>query len=167
MQRAVYIYTLLVMFCAIQITEKAKMKIRFTFLMVIYILSICFFLFYAATVVCWCTAYWMHDTAIEVSQRKILIDTSCLFLLPFILLLVKKKYHLKTPASFYLTQVVLALLCNSLLVFVINKPGNNTSGVYFSFISLKVAAAYYLLKLTSYILVGVILYRTAFISHYE
>ena len=138
------------------------MKISFTHLVVIYILSFCFYLIYAATAVVKCSAYWMHDAAIEAGPEKIIINTCCLFLPPVILLLAQKKLHIKMAPIFFLIQLVCALLSISLLAFVIDKSLNYSDGVHFVFISLKTAAVYYLLKLLSYAMIGIILIKTIF-----
>lgn len=148
--------------CHLSLTSKTPMKISFTHLVVIYILSFCFYLIYATTAVIECSAYWMHDAAIKAGPERIIISSCCLFLPPIMLLLVQKKLHIKTPATYFLIQLVCALLSISLLAFVIDKPLNYNDGVHFVFISLKTAVVYYLLKLLSYIMIGIILIKTIF-----
>ena len=52
-------------------------------------MTICLLTIYTLTSIKECEAYWMHDASITISRQKLLGDTSFLFLVPLIIIIIQ------------------------------------------------------------------------------
>ena len=136
------------------------MKISIRRLLYFYLATVCFLTIYILASIKECDAYWMHDRLITITKRKLFIDTSYLFLLPVVMILVQKIIKITTQANLFLTHYFITLTSILLLLFTINKPCENLNGGHYMFISTTMTIGYYWLKLVSFVIIGSILIQT-------
>ena len=141
-----------------QLTRQMKISIRQ--LLYFYLATVCFLTIYILASIKECDAYWMHDRLITITKRKLFIDTSYLFLLPVVIILVQKIIKITTLANLFLTHYFIALTSISLLLYAINKPYETLNGGHYMFISTTMTIGYYLLKLVSFVIIGLIIIQT-------
>ncbi len=130
-------------------------QLIFHYLAVIFVLTI-----YILISIKECDAYWMHDAAITITKQKMLTDTSYLFLLPVLTILVQIFFKIKTQIRLFLIHLFSALTSIILLIFAINKPCENLNNDHYMFISSTMVLGYYLFKFVSFIIIGIIIIHT-------
>ena len=136
------------------------MKISSRQLLFFYLTTICLLTIYTLTSVKDCEAYWMHEASMIITKRKLLADTSYLFLLPSLIIIVQKIFKITTPEKLFLTHFFIALISILLLLFAINKPCDNVNAGHYMFINSTMTIGYYLLKLASLVIIGIIIIQT-------
>lgn len=130
-------------------------QLIFRYLAVIFVLTI-----YTLLSIKECDAYWMHDAAIAITKQKMLTDTSYLFLLPILIIIVQMFFNIKTQVRLFLIHLFSALASILLLIFAINKPCENLNNDHYMFISATMVLGYYLFKFVSFIIIGIIIVHT-------
>ena len=125
-----------------------------------YMVVICLLIVYTLTSIKECEAYWMHDVSILITKEKILYDIFYLFILPLLTIIIQIFKNLKTQTKLLKTQFILALISISLLLFAINKPCENINDGHYMFINSIMTLGYYLLYLSSFIIVLIIIIKT-------
>ena len=133
------------------------MKINIKHLSLFYIVSFCFYTLYTVLSIEECEAYWMHDASITISKNKIRTDIYYLFLLPIFVILVQKVFQIKIQIELFVTHFLAAFLSISLLMLAINQPCEHINNGHYMFIDTFMTIGYYLLKLSSFVLMGIII----------
>ena len=136
------------------------MKISNRKLLFLYTIAICFSTIYTLTSIKECEAYWMHDASINITKQKLLLDTLYLFVLPTLTLFIQRLFKTKTQALLFLIHFLIALTSILFLIFAINKPCENINGGHYMFINSTMTLGYYLLKLTCFIILFIIISKT-------
>ena len=140
------------------------MKINTRHLLLFYFTVVCLLTIYTLTSVKECEAYWTHDTSITITKQKILLDNLYLFMLPILTIIVQTVLKTKTQTRLFLTHFIIALTSVLLLTYAINKPCENINNGHFMFINLTMTLSYYLFKLTSFIILFIIIIQTIFLK---
>ena len=138
------------------------MSINWKQLLFVYFATLCFFTVFTFPSIKECEAYWMHDASIEVSKQKLLVDVSLLFLLPFLTIILQVIVKMEVPVRLFMKHFIIALTSFSAFVFAVSKPCESINGGHYMFINSTTTLIYYLLKIISLIIIGIILYRTIF-----
>ena len=136
------------------------MKISNRELLFLYTIAICFSTIYTLTSIKECEAYWMHDASINITKQKLLLDTLYLFVLPTLTLFVQRLCKTKIQTKLFVTHFIIALTSILLLIFATNKPFENINGGHYMFINSTMTLSYYLLKLTCFIIIFIIILQT-------
>ena len=136
------------------------MKISIRQVLYFYITTVCFLTIYTLTSVKQCEAYWMHDASITITKKKLFIETSYLFLLPIVIIIVQTLFKIATPTKLFLTHFFIAFTSILLLLFAISKPCGNLNDGHYMFISSTMTIGYYLFKLVSLLIIGIIIIQT-------
>ena len=136
------------------------MKVSGKQLLFFYAVTIFLLTIYTLTSIKECEAYWMHDASITITKKKVLINTSYLFLLPVLIILVQTFLKINTQTKLFLTHFFIALTSISLLLLTIDKPCKNLNGGHYMFVSSTMILGYYLFKVTSFIIIGIIIIQT-------
>ena len=136
------------------------MKINNRHLLLLYFTVVCLLTIYTLTSVKECEAYWTHDISIIITKQKILLDNLYLFMLPILTIIVQTVLKTKIQTRLFLTHFIIALTSVFLLTYAINKPCENINNGHFMFIDLTMTLSYYLLKLTSFIILFIIIIQT-------
>ena len=136
------------------------MKITSRQLPVLYFTTICLLTIYTLTSIKECEAYWMHDASITISKQKLLGDTSFLFLVPLIIIIIQAFLKIKTQTNLFLTQFFIAVTSIIFFVFATNKPCDNINGGHYMFINSILTLGYYLFKLISIVIIGIMIIQT-------
>ena len=136
------------------------MKINKRHLVIFYFIVVCLMTIYTLTSIKECEAYWTHDASITITKQKILLDTLYLFMLPILTIIVQTVLKIKTQTRLFLTHFLIALTSVLLLTYAINKPCENINNGHYMFINLIMTLGYYLFKLTSFIILFIIIIQT-------
>jgi hypothetical protein len=136
------------------------MKISNRELLFFYAIAICISTIYTLTSINECEAYWMHDASINITKQKLLLDIIYFFVLPILTLFVQRLFKTKTQSLLFLTHFLIALTSILLLILAINKPCDNINGGHYMFINSTMTLGYYLLKLTCFIILFIIISQT-------
>mgnify|MGYP006902008992 CR=1 FL=1 len=102
----------------------------------------------------------MHDASINITKQKLLLDIVYFFVLPILTLFVQRLFKTKTQSLLFLTHFLIALTSILLLILAINKPCDNINGGHYMFINSTMTLGYYLLKLTCFIILFIIISQT-------
>ena len=102
----------------------------------------------------------MHDASITISKQKLLGDTSFLFLVPLIIIIIQAFLKIKTQTNLFLTQFFIAVTSILFFVFATNKPCDNVNGGHYMFINSTLTLGYYLFKLISIVIIGIMIIQT-------
>ena len=136
------------------------MKITPRQLSFLYFTTICLLTIYTFTSIKECEAYWMHDASIKISKQKLLGDTSFLFLLPLIIILIQPLFKIKAQTNLFLTQFFIAATSILFFIFATNKPCDSVNKGDYMIINSTLTLGYYLFKLISVVIIGIIIIRT-------
>ena len=129
-------------------------------LLIFYTAAVSLLTIYTLTSVKECEAYWMHDASITITKEQIFINALYFFLLPGLIIIVQTFLKINTQTGRFLTQLFIALTSISLLLLTINKPCENLNGGHYMFVSSIMILGYYLLKIASFIIIGIIIIQT-------
>lgn len=138
------------------------MQISTRQLLLSYLIILFFFIIYILTAVKECEAYWIHDLSISITKLKLITDTSYLFMLPMLIILIQTFFRIKTQVILFFIHTLIAFTSFLLLLFAIDKPCENLNNEHYMFISSTMIIAYYFLKSVSFVIVGIIIIQTIF-----
>ena len=136
------------------------MKITLRQLSFLYFTTICLLAIYTLTSIKECEAYWMHDVSIKISKQKLIGDTLFLFLLPLIIVLIQPLFKIKAQTNLFLAQFFIAATSILFFVFATNKPCDRVNEGRYMFINSTLTLGYYIFKLISIVIIGIIIVRT-------
>jgi len=125
-----------------------------------YLTTVCFLTIYTLTSIKECEAYWMHDASMTITKQKLFAETSYLFVLPILIIIVQTLFKIATPTKLFLTHFFIALTSILLLLLAISKPCENLNDGHYMFISSTMTIGYYLFKLISLVIIGIIIIQT-------
>ena len=129
-------------------------------MLIFYAVAVSLLTIYTLTSIKECEAYWMHDASITITKEQIFINVFYLFLLPGLIIIVQTFLKINTQTGLFLTQLSIALTSISLLLLTIDKPCESINGGHYMFVSLTMILGYYLLKVVSFVIIGIIIIQT-------
>jgi hypothetical protein len=136
------------------------MKVELKQLILFYILAFAVFAVFIIKFTSDCEAYWMHDAAIQLTHRKLITVCAYLFLIPAAVLILTAILRAKFLRKFFIVHFIVSVLSFSLLSIAINQPCEFINGGNYMFIDSFLTIGYYLLKLSSYLILGIIIVIT-------